>query len=89
MAISTRKDANAETSPADRSEVRNFNSPIRIEEDVARLHRPVQKSEAVRKPKCERNPHNRFRPRHRRPSRGRIPKKRRVLLNLQQMNRNG
>jgi hypothetical protein len=46
-----------------------LNSPIRIEEDIARFYRPAQQSEAVRKPKRERNPNNRFLLRGRRPRR--------------------
>jgi hypothetical protein len=51
-----------------------LNPPIRIEEDSARLHGPVQQPEAVRKPKRKRNPYNPFRLRGRRPPRGRVQK---------------
>jgi hypothetical protein len=55
----------------DRIEVRNLNSLIRIEEDVARLQITVQQPEAVRKPKTKRNSCNRFRFRSQRPPRRR------------------
>jgi hypothetical protein len=37
-----------------------LNSPISIEKDVALLHRPLQQSKAMRKPKPKRNSHNRL-----------------------------
>jgi hypothetical protein len=52
---------------ADRPEVRKLNPPISIEKDIARFHRPVQQSEAMRKAKSKRNSHNRFRFRRRHP----------------------
>jgi hypothetical protein len=44
----------------DRTEARALNSPISIEKDIARLHRPMQQSKAMRKPKPKRNSHNRL-----------------------------
>jgi hypothetical protein len=46
---------------ADRTEVRDLNSLVSIEKHIARLHRPMQQSKAMRKPKPKRNSHNRLR----------------------------
>jgi hypothetical protein len=57
---------------ADRTEVRDLNSPLYVEKDIARFQASVQQSEAVRKPKREVNPCNCFRSGRRSPPGRRI-----------------
>jgi hypothetical protein len=62
----------------DLSEVRNLNLPFPIEQDIARLHRPMQQSKAMCKMKPKHNSHNRSR------FRGRRPPRRRIQTNIHQ-----